>query len=1571
MPKKIRKLFGAAQGASKMDLDELLGRLPQGTPAQKLEAELMFKRLQEEQAARYAPTNPPTERGKEALRQAQNQLRERGKQKFLEPSTVKQRMYHGTRHYKPGTINFDPETRPSGEGIKEFQESRRGMTFVSPEPEFANTYAADIRGGDFMSGAVYPVHVQVRNPFDFQNADHLDVLTDELSKLSGTSPKVPGWIQAGPEHIRAELRSGSWGAIEDPYVIDAAKRLGFDAMYMNEYGVKNLGVFDPKRIKSAIGNQGTYDITNPDITKAKGGLAHMAGGGKTRAGTKAKPFPWEEQYERSKQRLTNLVNNPMEELQAIVQQYLPTQGDSPEERARKLDDLAMGFAGTTSPKIGKVGGTKVRSTVHEPERMAFPGIYQRPDVIAAEAASRVAAESPNLQKVFGVTRDDLFQMGKGRQGNLPGDLPGAAAKPKGSKAAAKVMTKKNEQRLIDTMAEAEKYPELVRGMDPWYIMDPVYQRMEQLLGRDKAIEEYRKLNTLMGMASPGSEVLTEIPRGTAAYYLQNQGRFSDFAKFAGQPAGLRGADFPQDILNVPGHAYHKTAQATPMQQYLESGEMQMSSPKVPMYIEASGSPLSGFQTRTPVGDAHWSRAVGLADTRGAATRKGQPVIPGASVTNPEMSLLAPWWRESIAAPMGLESVPAQARAWGTFSGQTGVTTPIGAPKIELLADKIAETAQRLGVSLDKARDLVLTGQTYAGKKDGGVVHMQGGGDPGEVSGEMFSPKPLTIPAPLTDLADMIRRQFSKEKRSYSKPGAATDVLLGDVAAPILGAPGDFLDDLGQILDHVQKTHPLMREKASVMDTGPERTPPMGYAPKIRFSSEGNAPYGSEQIREGMERHGLISGERRPLTGLAASILAPGAITKGYKLGKTLAPTAQDMLQMQLERLSEPTRSYVMKPKGGNWLSDAIEGQINPLKSKTSGGQFSEVALPKMESLYTQEALEGMSPQGRASVEAKFPPLRRDAAVNQWINKKLGNYIKNEMGSPEDSIRLGIERRAAEAEKLKAANQAKLDKMAADIERAKAEGKGTAVSERELELAKERFADEEYIASQGLHHDIIPEEGWPAHINWEPEALTYKRRRAGFPEENMASHPAAQDWEIKTDSELSSFKAGDLQKPHLADTPLLEQNQWINKLDPNATINRLEPYSATDLGFEHMIDELKNAVDPASTLPAHLKISTKDLEKMTVDDVSALVGKINAWRNVQKGKANLEIANNPATHTFKEYPPESNPKGVSWRQIKRPEGYSDEEAENFVRQAAQYEGDMMRHCVGGAGHCEPLLRGDVEIYTLRDAKGEPHVTIEVDNSPADMEEFKRAGGNYYEAKREALRRMGLDENENLYNRPREEKDKLAKELSRQINSIYVEQFGQPPKRILEIKGKSNRKPKDDYIPFVQDFIRSGNFSFINDIHNTDLFDVSAGLHKETPKSFSASEGDRLIAITAAKRAGEPLNGLMTREEWEPIVQKYLPQNKADGGAVRMAEGGAVDYESVFNQMLQDHVGMAQGGAVDYESRFNDMLQQHVQGMAEGGAVNPYNEDPDMSDGGRFIPAPAFADGGAVKSIWTVN
>jgi hypothetical protein len=40
-------------------------------------------------------------------------------------------------------------------------------------------------------------------------------------------------------------------------------------------------------------------------------------------------------------------------------------------------------------------------------------------------------------------------------------------------------------------------------------------------------------------------------------------------------------------------------------------------------------------------------------------------------------------------------------------------------------------------------------------------------------------------------------------------------------------------------------------------------------------------------------------------------------------------------------------------------------------------------------------------------------------------------------------------------------------------------------------------------------------------------------------------------------------------------------------------------------------------------------------------------------------------------------------------------------------------------------------------------------------------------------------------------------------------------------ILQIKGKQNRKPNDEYLPFVQDFIRNGKWSDVRDLENAGM------------------------------------------------------------------------------------------------------------------------------------------------------
>jgi hypothetical protein len=305
-------------------------------------------------------------------------------------------------------------------------------------------------------------------------------------------------------------------------------------------------------------------------------------------------------------------------------------------------------------------------------------------------------------------------MARGRVGNEEPKL-WLSERPRGALSAQNIQTPQNTQRLQDILAEAGRH-EGLRTADAWYIMDPAYRRMVELFGPEEAAVRYRRLNTLTGMASPGSDVMTEIQRGTGAHWLNEQGRFADFQKYAGVPEAMRSSrKFPADLRYISGHPYHRTSQGDPMGKYLEAGEIQSKNPKVPLYVHASGVPETGFQTSGPVGDAHFSRGVGLSDTR-----KGPSDVQGSFSTS-EYQTLQPWWQDEVAREVGLESVPAQARLWTALGPQTGVESELGAPKLELLAKQIMTAAKRLRVSPETARDMVLSGKAGAGVLAGGML----------------------------------------------------------------------------------------------------------------------------------------------------------------------------------------------------------------------------------------------------------------------------------------------------------------------------------------------------------------------------------------------------------------------------------------------------------------------------------------------------------------------------------------------------------------------------------------------------------------------------------------------------------------------------------------------------------------------------------------------------------------------------------------------------------------------------------------------------------------------------------
>lgn len=357
----------------------------------------------------------------------------------------------------------------------------------------------------------------------------------------------------------------------------------------------------------------------------------------------------------------------------------------------------------------------------------FPRIWESPRTLASEAAEAVAPEDPALRQLFGVTRDDLYELSK-RAGNRPGQIV-EPANARGSDVGNAVVTPRNTQRVQDVLAESQRHPGLYKGMHAWYTMDPAYERLVQLVGPDEAARRYDRWNTLTSMSSPGSEVLTELERGAAANHLQHRGAFDLFERYGGLPAERKAKVIEEakrtgdnyllahadGLEGVSGHPYHRTSQALPMRGYVDTGTVDMGSPKVPLYMQASRPPQLGFQTNSPVPDAHFTRFVGISDVRRSQN-------PGASMKTPEYLPVRRWFRDDVTAPMGIEAVPGQAVVWGAGSRATGVTSPIGAPKLELTAQYIMRRARETGLPPDLVRDRILLGEMRA---KGGHVRKRG------------------------------------------------------------------------------------------------------------------------------------------------------------------------------------------------------------------------------------------------------------------------------------------------------------------------------------------------------------------------------------------------------------------------------------------------------------------------------------------------------------------------------------------------------------------------------------------------------------------------------------------------------------------------------------------------------------------------------------------------------------------------------------------------------------------------------------------------------------------------------
>jgi len=114
------------------------------------------------------------------------------------------------------------------------------------------------------------------------------------------------------------------------------------------------------------------------------------------------------------------------------------------------------------------------------------------------------------------------------------------------------------------------------------------------------------------------------------------------------------------------------------------------------------------------------------------------------------------------------------------------------------------------------------------------------------------------------------------------------------------------------------------------------------------------------------------------------------------------------------------------------------------------------------------------------------------------------------------------------------------------------------------------------------------------------------------------------------------------------------------------------------------------------------LATKTPEEIKNMGFIDAITKSNEWHADLANKADLA---GPTKYTYKEVIAGTEPvldtkKGkLNWVQVK-------------TKDALEKEGELMGHCIGGKGHCEPFVKGDTKVFSLRDVNGMPHTTVEI-------------------------------------------------------------------------------------------------------------------------------------------------------------------------------------------------------------------------------------------------------------------
>jgi hypothetical protein len=691
----------------------------------------------------------------------------------------------------------------------------------------------------------------------------------------------------------------------------------------------------------------------------------------------------------------------------------------------------------------------------------------------------------------------------------------------------------------------------------------------------------------------------------------------------------------------------------------------------------------------------------------------------------------------------------------------------------------------------------------------------------------------------------------KGKRSKQDPEAAKNVpvdLARGFVAGTLGMPGD-IESLVRML-------PGLDEKTFL---------PTSEDIEKRLPFRSDAPVSRAASGLGILGGGFYTG--------------PGSAARAI----TAVPSAVKRAGLDFATAAGQPAANVVKPKGGNFLTGSVERDLKPLKRPMNPDEVAEVEahLAKIEPHYNLN--DPRDVRQLADMRAHIQALKQNEAINNWVDRNLGNYVKKEMGTPEDPVR-----RLAEQGITHKADLADYEGIYPDrtlLDQRKAAGfPEEGLGQSPLAKAWERASDESIAPYSVAEIQGAPEQA--ARLQAAKEQMMTARDAL---DGKLFEHIISRGLSENDASNLVKNMPYDQKALMIGDTDFMQanaeylalhspmsesflrmaqENPWIAKLDPNSSV--YSPFSG-DLGFDHIMDVLREDLASGRIRPEQLsKVSMEQAVRRTAEYDQELAAKMNAARAAQR----------EGLPVYKEYP-----EGYRWVELNKPGAFASE-SEAMGHSVRGYEppqghpdwvaGSGDRGSLGyGHGGWEAIKSGKAKVYSLVDSKGAPHTTVEVSrNQMPFWEDVKK----HLAAAEEEAKKLPNGYTE-------DDIEKIANRMAR----------NEMPPQITQIKGKSNRAPNPEYLPFVQDFVKSGEWSDVGDIGNTGLRNVSNWVNPDTAKEYEK------FNLSVPKYA--------TDEELDALHRQYEALSKPEG----MKRGGVVISNNPDTMMLEvNNHKMAGGG-----------------------------------------------------------